>query len=293
MPHRHQSLIAMLFLAALPALAQSSTPGCARTIVADVVAFDQPFFWNRLGAVQPQGMMYALRRDVEPIDPNEGLVKGNVKLRADKRPRPLVLRMNVGDCLEVDFQNLLAETPADEQQPATREASVHIVGMQLAGNILYDGSHTGNNPNSLTLPGQSRSYVFHAEREGGYLIHSMGAVTGGEGDGGQINAGLFGAVAVQPANAEWYRSQVTREDLELATTGTTSTGHPIVDYNAVYPSGHRYAGLPILKMLDADNNIVHTDLTALITGPNAGRFPPGTYSPAWVMTGHRATAANH
>jgi NADPH-dependent curcumin reductase CurA len=36
---------------------------CTRTITANVVALDQPFFWNRLGAVQPQGMMYALRRD--------------------------------------------------------------------------------------------------------------------------------------------------------------------------------------------------------------------------------------
>jgi hypothetical protein len=29
-------------------------------------------------------------------------------------------------------------------------------------------------------------------------------------------------------------------------------------------------------MLDANNNIVHSDLTAIITGPNAGRFPGTT-----------------
>ncbi len=32
-------------------------------------------------------------------------------------------------------------------------------------------------------------------------------------------------------------------------------------------------------MLDANNNIVHTDLNAVITGPNKGRFPAGTYRP--------------
>jgi hypothetical protein len=32
-------------------------------------------------------------------------------------------------------------------------------------------------------------------------------------------------------------------------------------------------------MLDSDNNIVHTDLNAVITGPNKGRFPAGTYKP--------------
>ena len=275
---RSKWILTALFLAALPALAQSGSENCTntRTVVADIVAFDQPFFWNRLGAVQPQGMMYALRRDVEPIDSSQGLVKGNVRLRADKRPRPIVLRMNVGDCLEIDFENLLAETPRDNQQPATREASVHVVGMQLVGNILWDGSHVGNNPNSLTLPGQSRSYLLYAEREGAYLMHSMGAVTGGEGDGGQINAGLFGAVTVQPRGAEWYRSQITEQEFRWATNGSSTTGHPIVNYNAVYPTGHRFAGQPILKMLH-EGKIIHTDLTAMITGPNAGRFPPGTY----------------
>jgi len=40
-------------------------PNCERTIKADVVAFDQPFFYNRLGAVNPSAMLYALRRDVK------------------------------------------------------------------------------------------------------------------------------------------------------------------------------------------------------------------------------------
>src|SRR3712207_8535640 len=40
----------------------------SRVITADVVALDQVFFWNRLGAVQPQGMMFALRNDVIASD---------------------------------------------------------------------------------------------------------------------------------------------------------------------------------------------------------------------------------
>ena len=68
---------------ALSQSAQAQT--CARTLTADVVAFDQVFFWNRLGAVQPQGMMYALRRDVVPIS-GSTLSAGNVRLRPDKNP---------------------------------------------------------------------------------------------------------------------------------------------------------------------------------------------------------------
>ena len=42
-----------------------------------------------------------------------------------------------------------------------------------------------------------------------------GATTTGEGDGGQLNAGLFGAVNVEPRGADWLRSQVTAEDVDL------------------------------------------------------------------------------
>src|SRR4051795_11384866 len=97
-------LTSLLFPLLMPGAVRAQTT-CARTVLADVVAFDQVFFWNRLGAVQPQGMMYALRRDVVPISGTE-LTPGNVQLRPGKRPRPLVLRVNAGDCLQIEFQNL-------------------------------------------------------------------------------------------------------------------------------------------------------------------------------------------
>ena len=265
---RCPTLFLALFLAlilVLPGIARAQT--CARTITADVVAFDQVFFWNRLGAVQPQGMMYALRRDVVPIS-GATLSPGNVKLRVGKRPRPLVLRMNVGDCLQVTFQNLLAPTKVDEEQPATRRASMHAVGLQLVESIADDGSFVGTNASSLAAVGESRTYTWYAEREGEHVVFSAGNSFGGEGDGGSINAGLFGAVIVEPQGARWYRSQVTRAELDAATTGTTSTGHPILNYEA-------------LKMLNG-TEIVHSDLTAVIAGSapggaSAGWFPAGTF----------------
>src|SRR6476661_3429062 len=145
----------LLPLLTLPGAVRAQTT-CARTLHADVVAFDQVFFWNRLGAIQPQGMIYALRRDVVPIS-GTVLSPGNVQLRADKRPRPMVLRMNVGDCLRIDFQNLLASTRRDQEQPATRWASIHAVGMELQ-TLASDGSFVGKNANSLSDVGQSATY---------------------------------------------------------------------------------------------------------------------------------------
>jgi hypothetical protein len=144
-----------------------------------------------------------------------------------------------------------------------------------------------------------------AEREGEHLFYSAGALAGGEGDGGQLNAGLFGAIIVEPPGARWYRSQVTREDLDYATTGTTAYGQPIVNYEAVYPSGHPRAGTPVLNMLNG-TEIVHSDLTAVIAGsaPNSsagakssGWFPAGTFpnSPVYPEREqpYRLLAADH
>ncbi len=252
-------------------------PVCARTIKANVVALDQVIMFNRLGTVNPNAMIYALKQDIVAIDAAKGLIAGNVKLRADKRPRPIVLRMNSGDCLRITFQNLLSSI-AQSDQPATRTAGVHVIGMELVGNIGSDGSNVGVNPPSLVAPGGSAIYTFYATREGNNLMYSTAATTSGEGNGGTLPEGLFGSVNVEPKNSEWYRSQVTAADLTLAKTGTTPGGQPIINYDAVYPVGHPRAGQPILKMLNVDT-IVNTDLNAIITGPNKGRFPTGTYRP--------------
>ena len=294
-----QSLFSFCYVAAVvlvaisSAHAQTSPPvNCDRTVKADVVALDQVIIYNRLGAINPAGMMYALKRDIVAIDPSKGLVAGNVQLRPGKRPRPIALRMNVGDCLVINFTNLLAPDPADvnsfaaNNAPATRTASAHVMGLQLVGSILSDGSNVGQNQSSLVAPGASATYTYFAQREGSHLVYSTAATTGGEGDGGSLAMGLFGSVNVEAKTAEWYRSQVTAEEMEMATVknedGTpkkTPAGQPVINYDAVYPSGHARAGQPILKILDDSNNVVHTDLNALITGPNKGRFPAGTYRP--------------
>ena len=112
---------AITMLTALAACAPSAV-GQYRTIKARVAAFDQVITYNRIGTQQLSGMMYALLRDIVPTQ-SSGLPTniscaeqqcrpGYVQLRASKRPRPIVLRMNVGDTLEVEFTNLLNPSSA-------------------------------------------------------------------------------------------------------------------------------------------------------------------------------------
>ena len=262
-----------------------SWPADGGTVIANVVALDQVFFYNRLGAMNPAGMIFALESDVVAIEPTRPKGPGNAQLRPDKRPRPLTLRVNAGQKLQINFKNWLAHSPADDNQPHTRTASVHVMGLQLVNGISDDGSNVGRNTSSLVAPGGSATYTYYAEREGNHLLYSTAATTGGEGNGGSLAMGLFGSVNVEPRGAEWYRSQVTAAEMKWATRlnsdGTlaeTSGRQPIICYNAVYPTGHPRAGQPVLKMVHK-GEIVHSDLNALITGPGHGRFPAGTYRP--------------
>ena len=64
-----QVVCAVGCLFAIPSLASAQ-----RTITADVVALDQAFYNNRIGAFQAGGMIFALRRDVvNNTDPHEVL----------------------------------------------------------------------------------------------------------------------------------------------------------------------------------------------------------------------------
>ena len=266
------------------------TPDCARVITAKVVAFDQVYTYNRFGAFNPGGMIYALERDVVPITPGTKISPGNVQLRPDKRPRPIVLRANEGDCLQVNFTNLLTPTREEAQnkqftnqpdrQPVTqfpirlrqndttftRTASMHVNGLDyVKGPNDDDGANVGVNASSLAGVGETRTYTWYAARQGQYLLYSMGAPNGNEGDNGQGGLGLFGSVNVEPAGARWYRSQVTEKDLARATKGFNPNKTPIINYEATFGDGHLWAGYPVLNMLFG-NEIIYTDVSALIVG---------------------------
>ncbi|MCA0243585.1 MAG: hypothetical protein LCI02_22330 [Proteobacteria bacterium] len=93
-----------------------------RTVRAEIVAFEQAYVLNRFGAYVPAGMMYALKRDVVALNDGGEPGPGNAKLRIDKRPRPLVLRVHEGGCLQVTLHNWLAPTWQEEggQPPEPR-----------------------------------------------------------------------------------------------------------------------------------------------------------------------------
>lgn len=328
---KSKSLIAVLMLAIFATLnvsGQNSNPLAAPgyvsgdTVIINMAALDQPWMYNRMGAAQPTGMIYALENDIIAKNPLGGKKAGNVRLRDSKRPRPIALRVNQGDIVVIKFTNYLRPYEGDQRvpfyppykvsqdtvnpiYPATREAGVHITGMHLVNSILDDGSFSGTNNNSLVPPNGKITYTLFAPAPGNYLISSGGGIVGnGSTRGGTRTSGLFGMMNVQPPKAEWYRSQVSEKDLFMATThwikpngskiknGTMATRaivppkkrqekydlgyHPVVDYDAISPIRK---GIPLLKMYKElpgrpkMRELVHSDLTAIITGPKVPTEP--------------------
>ena len=324
---------ATLPLAAIPGRASLMTgvagqprcPGGGAIVTANVVALNQPLFFNRLGAGLPSGFIFALAGDVVStawatsgqscwFDATNQQAKtlcqpGQVALRSARRPRPLVLRVNQGQCLQVTFTNLLASPPPPPNVTQTLQASVHVQGMEWLVDSRADGSFVGRNPNSIvpqTPAANKITYTLFARKEGDYLFYSTADAWstpgGGGGDGGQLQAGLFGVVNVEPVGAQWFRSQVTAAELRLVTRQTAPDQHPLIDYyrlrppSAVYdPSlatcgdaaGNPTQSCPVLDVLNCPGEatagcpqggeIVAGDLTAVISGrgPDGkpARFP--------------------
>ena len=298
------------------------------TVYVEMAAIEQPFMYNRLGAAQPTGMVFALTKDLDTTLPSSGKIPdsflGTVRLNSNKRPRPIVLRANEGDILKIKFTNLLskydgtavinaygtdqpgtvdqltATSNSSNQGPTgstfqrTRSAGVHIMGTEMVSSILSDGSNAGFNDSSLVQPGGTITYTLIVPKEGVYMLYSTAAqIAPGGQKGGQLSNGLFGSLNVEPRGAEWYRSQVSEEDMNQAIThynkvnadGTitkiakkdvpniydTDSIYPNVDYDANYANGD-----PILKMYKKigsnTKQLMYTDLTAIITGPGRGDF---------------------
>jgi hypothetical protein len=152
--------------------------------------------------------------------------------------------------------------PADRRNdwPRTRCASITVSGLTPAGNA-FDPRATGL---VGIPPGHAINYEWHiapSAKPSTHLFFSNAAPAGGEGDGGSLVHGLFGALHVEPKGSEWYRSQTTQE--AYARVKAQRQGKAVVNYEAVEPDG-----TPILNMLrrrgPLEFDLVYGDLNAII-----------------------------
>ncbi|WP_296806544.1 hypothetical protein [Thiocapsa sp.] len=198
-----------------------------RTIYADVVALDQPLIYNRFGSYNPYGMIYALARDVVHCPPDaaecaEALpdaaekVPGEVRLQADKRPRPLVLRGGVGDTLVISFTNLLQPTQPDfsdgdgDDRGAEPDSGTDMIAAKEIEVAAKGGPETPDDDGRLILaeaddaPQEDGGNNWPTTRRAGITISGMAP------DGDTFDPKVTGLTGVEPGETVVYRYKLER-----------------------------------------------------------------------------------
>ena len=165
-----------------------------------VAAIQQNIPYNCHGDHDPDGLLFV------PLEDAERALCGNYQ------PKPLILRANAGEWIEVTLHNLFnpaepveffdyPKVPLDfKHQPSMR---VSINPQFLNYDPVCDSEiNVGYNNREQTVGvGESKKYLWYADKEySPCIIHSFGDMRN------HRYHGLFGAILIEPAGATWYRN---------------------------------------------------------------------------------------
>ncbi len=157
-----------------------------------VVAMQHDIVYNSFGDHDPNGLMFVLEGD-------EKLVKCN-KIK----PKPLILRANAGDFIEVTLTNHFykpipeehyPQVPVQEEYPASNRVSMHCQLVKY-NPLDSDGVSVGYNPDQTIGVRESITYRWYADEELGACL-----LTGFADIRNHRHRGLFGALIIEPAGS--------------------------------------------------------------------------------------------
>jgi manganese oxidase len=156
----------------------------------DVNAINLDITLNRFLDHDPLGQMYVLKDAEAAVRAEEASRHVTTGLRDDPI-QPLVIRANMGDCVEINFLNKTASA-----------VGVHIDG--LAFDTGSSGDQIGANASSQVSNGGSILYRYYVpkdpETEGTHYIRP------GPGNRDAVSHGLFGALVVEPQGSRYLHN---------------------------------------------------------------------------------------
>jgi len=185
----------------------------------EVVAIQKDIIYNDFGDHDPNGLMFVLKEYEKKV------LKGKIK------PKPLILRANAGDCIEVTLTNHLfkqiaqdshPEVPVSAPFPPSNRVSMHA--QLLKYDVLgSDGATVGFNYDQTVAPGDSITYRWFADSELGVC-----ALTGFADIRNHRHHGLFGALIVEPTGSRYLNEKNCQElqHSELEQAVISSPGIP-------------------------------------------------------------------
>ncbi len=183
---------------------------------------------------------------------------------------------------EVKHDSHVAPHPKREAPnwPFSRGANLAIQGLtafQIRDGAMVE-AHDACKGLGAIIPGEKIDCYYMIEREGPFFMASTGAPAGGQGDGGSLVHGLFGAVVAEARGTRWYRSQLTKAGFDAAfpalpgdaprhaRASAAFTG--MTPYETLAEDSNSGEKIPVLNMLKLRDRgvyeLVHSDLNAIV-----------------------------
>ena len=211
----------------------------------EVVAVQKKLVYNRYGDHDPDGLVFVPLEDVDNV------------LAGKCMPKPLILRANTGDWIEVTLHNAwnpkhpvpyfpYPRVPLDKEYTPSMRVSLNPQFLQYDP-VRDSGINVGYNEMEQTAgPGESKRYLWHADREyGACIIQSFGDMRN------HRYHGLFGAVIVEPPGAVWYRNFTRKTDSFAEQAVITAPGaDSFREYVLFIQNG--------IRLLDAEGELIKT-----------------------------------
>lgn len=209
----------------------------------EVAAIQRNISYNCHGDHDPDGLLFV------PLEEAERAKEKNYQ------PKPLILRANAGDWIEVTLHNLFEEQIPYFDYPKVPLDKAHKPSMRVSLNpqfLTYDpvcssGINVGyNNREQTAGVGESIKYLWYANQEyGACIIQSFGDMRN------HRYHGLFGTIIIEPAGAKWYRNTSLAGALHEEEAVITPPGaEPFRECVVMVQNG--------IRMLDKEGGLVKT-----------------------------------
>lgn len=163
-----------------------------------VVALRTEITYNDAGDHDPEGIAYVLKEDVEAVE-------------SGYNPEPLFIRANVGDIVELTFEN---------RTNIPLSVHPHFVSFDILGS---DSAMVGYNYDSGVDPDDKGTYRWYADEEGPVFVHDhMSGIEEGM-------HGPFAVLLVEPRGARWCDPYTGEEIRKGAKAMIVDADDPDVD----------------------------------------------------------------
>lgn len=166
----------------------------------EIAAIQRNIPYNHHGDHDPDGLLFV------PLEDADCALYGNYQ------PKPLILRANAGEWIEVTLHNLFnpahpieyfdyPRVPLDYRYQPSMRVSLNPQFLHYDP-VCDSGINVGYNNREQTVGvGESKKYLWYADKEyGPCIIQSFGDIRN------HRYHGLFGTIIIEPAGASWYRS---------------------------------------------------------------------------------------